>query len=200
MRRFPRLPFVLALCALFTSCKGEPAPPRPASLITDERRSLPALYITEKTGQERILPGNTDILVDEETGEICYRAYACTRDDCPGKDKRPDGRPFLFIHIDPTLEAMPDGTVNHRKVNSAAEYERLVKQYGNFLLPTCTECAKTRNLKTESKEVKQEYMLSVKPYVLPETAERMKELDEEHRARIEYMKERRNRVPENLER
>jgi hypothetical protein len=54
----------------------------------------------------------------------------------------------------------------------------------------CPKCLTKRNLKTETPRQKQQYVNWVRPYVLPETAKRQKELDEERRKLIEAMNKR----------
>jgi hypothetical protein len=61
----------------------------------------------------------------------------------------------------------------------------------------CPQCVAKRNRATESAEVRQQYINWVRPYVLPETAKKLKELDAELQNRIEY--ERLHRVAPILE-
>lgn len=51
---------------------------------------------------------------------------------------------------------------------------------------TCPYCAAKRNFATETEEVRQRYLNWARPYVLPETAEKTKALDEELQRRILY--------------
>ena len=47
---------------------------------------------------------------------------------------------------------------------------------------------KIRNLKTESSAIRERYASYIQPHVLPETAKRLKELDEEYKRRVEWEK------------
>ena len=172
--------------------------PRPASLITADRRALPVLYLTEKSGQEVIAPGNQPLFVDEETGEICYRAFHCTSPHCPNQSSQEGERPPLFIHRNPTAYIDEQGTVSFREVKSSAEFDQLCRQYGTFLTPTCPACWEVRDPENESPAELQQYIGWVQPYVLPESQQMAAALDEEHRQRLAHMKERRQRVPDDI--
>jgi hypothetical protein len=50
----------------------------------------------------------------------------------------------------------------------------------------CPQCAVKRNLAAETEAVRQQYINWVRPYVLPETAEKLKQLDAELQRRVEY--------------
>jgi hypothetical protein len=56
----------------------------------------------------------------------------------------------------------------------------------------CPQCAAKRNRAAETEAVRQQYLNWVHPYVLPETAEKVKQLDAELQKRAEY--ERTHRV------
>ena len=59
----------------------------------------------------------------------------------------------------------------------------------------CAACLRGRDPAELSAEKQREYLWAVKPYVLPEAARRLKELDEEHKRRIEQLKRRKERKP-----
>jgi hypothetical protein len=173
---------LIAACGvcLIVSCGGE-VPPRPSDEIFRERAGLPTLYLTAKTHQRVIAAGDKGLFVDENSGEVCWPALACHAPNCPGRHS-PD-EPFVFNAPDPAFVAKPDGTVGYDHSQKPAE-----KMAG-----ACPECLKGRNLKTESPQVQQNFIDWVQPYVLPETAKRLKRLDEESQRRIQYVEQRRNK-------
>ena len=129
--------------------------PRPRNDIYDEQAALNGVFLTENTKKVVIAPNNSTALVDEETGERCWRALACYNSQCPAKDQGQDGFPFLFIC--------------HDRAQMVA----------------CPECLTTRNLATETPAEQARYASYARAYVLPETARRVKELDAERRRAFE---------------
>ena len=125
--------------------------PRTRNEIYDEQAALNGVFLTEKTHKIVIAPNNSLNLVDDETGERCWRALACHNSDCPAQDQGQDGYPFLFICHD-----------RHQMV-------------------ACPECLKLRNLANESPAEQAMYASYARAFVLPETARRVKELDDERR-------------------
>ncbi len=174
--QFIWLILVIAMVSLFSACGEKDPDPRSSDDIFQERVNLPALYFTGKTHRRVEAPGSKGTHVDEKTGEICWPAFACQNPNCPGKGK--DGGPFLFSVVDPAVFIEPDGTMGYDQS----------KMSRDKTLGFCPKCLKIRDLKTESKEALQRYVNWVGPHVLPETAKRMKELDEEGKRRSEQKK------------
>lgn len=162
--------------------------PRPLKVIEAERRALPALYLAEKTGRRVTAPTTKGPFVDDETGEICYPAYQCTNPKCPGRGT--DGEPVLFIHRDPLLRVDENGKIVRDQGPAGVDPATYLRRLGGFLSPTCPECLKHRSLATESRKTRDQYLSWAQPYVLPETARRMKELDAERKTRFEKWRKR----------
>ena len=141
-------------------CGRDRTGPRPTLDVVKEKITLPAVFLTEKTHQEVIAPGNTQPV---HNGQPCWRAYMCTHPDCPGEGK--NGRPYLFINSKPGSDTY------------------------------CPACLRGRDPSKLSAEIGREYRWAVKLYVLPESAERLRQLDEEHKRRLEELKRRKNRRP-----
>jgi hypothetical protein len=156
------------------SCSKQEPPPRSRDEIFRERMELPALYITAKSHKQVTAPAGKGMFIDAETGELCWHALACTNPDCPG---RQDGEPYLFIEPDQGFYIKSDKTVGYNLAAARAA------QWSDG---TCPKCATIRNRAAESPEVRQRYVNWARPYVLPETAERMKALDEELKRCITY--------------
>lgn len=183
------------LCAIgfCTSCAKEELKPRTAPQITQDRMSLPMLCLT-KSGKEIIVPGATAgrAVLDKTTGELAYPARICANPDCPGEGN--GVRPYLFIWEDPTVFINDeDKSVGTLEPKSNEDFFDMCKEKGVQPNPTCPACLKSRNLAAESEEEAQKYRQWVRPYVLPETARRLKKLDEEHKRRIEELKRRKQR-------
>lgn len=139
--------WIAALLGSLASCTKSEPPPRSRDDIFQDRRSLPAVWLTVKSHKRIIAPtGQALFTLDPETGEMVWPALFCANLNCPGKR---DGEPLLFIEPDTNC--------------------------------TCPRCSSNR---------------WVRPYLLPETAEMMKQLDSEHQKRAEY--ERANRVAPTL--
>ncbi len=165
----PRLGSCLWLAVVLgglASCsKQEEAVPRSRTDLHKDELALQAVYLTEKTHKRIIAPMSQGLFsIDPESGEVMWPAYCCTNPDCPG---RQEGEPLLFIEPDTKLlqEARPPGT---------------------NISCLCPRCLAKRNLATESKEVRQQYINWVRPYVLPETAEKMKQIEAERKRRIAF--------------
>ena len=151
--------------------------------------NVPALFVTQR-GQRVIAPERSGAaVVDPETGEVAFRAWVCTNPSCPGKQT--DGDPLLFIWEDPLFSVGEDGTLQYEEVPNR---EELIVQRGGFLEPTCPACYEHRNRAGESAEERQQYADWCRIHVLPQSAKRLKELDEEHTRRLESVKRRRTRV------
>jgi len=161
--------------------------------IDKERRELPALFLTAETHKEVIAPGNQGTFVDEKTGELCWPAYTCENPDCPGEEK--NGRPHLFIHSDPLVKVGSDGEILYTEAPAGQPPDEYIVAQGGFLVPTCPACLKNRKLETETDKERQKYLNWVKPYILPKTLKRQKELDEELSRRHADLEERRKRKP-----
>ena len=135
--------------------------PRTRNDIYDEQAALNGVFLTENTHKIVIAPNNSMNLVDEETGERCWRALACHNPDCPAQDKGTDGYPFLFIC--------------HNRSQMVA----------------CPECLKIRNVATETPAEQAKHASYARAYVLSETARRVTELDAERRRATQLRRQRR---------
>ena len=140
-----------------------PPPPRDRAAIDREQHTLNALFIGEETGREVIAPGNVHyFVVNEETGERCWRSIECIHPDCPGKKK--NGRPyyvFFLIAENPNEEEPPI---------------------------ECDACRQFRDVDRETPLEKTEWSRYVRPYELPETLRRRGELDDERRRFVEELR------------
>jgi hypothetical protein len=169
------------LLCLLASCSSE-EPPRTSDEIFNARSELPAVYFTFETKQKVLAPASKGVFVDEKSGEVCWLASACNNPDCPAKQA--DGEPFLFIAPDYGYFRKDDGTLGHDPKKAAAH---------KMQPEDCPECRKKRNLRSETSAQRQQYIDWVRPYVLPETTDKMKELDEELKRRKRL--DRGHRVP-----
>ena len=147
-------------------------------LRPDDSQSA-TLYLNAKTKKRVLTPKSQVNFVAKDTGEICWRAFECRNPNCPAKAVNPDL--FLFITPDPAVYIKPDGTLgfDEGKANGAIQQETT---------GSCPECLKIRNLESESSATRERYASYVQPHVLPETAKRLKELDEEYKRRVEWEK------------
>ena len=175
---FPMALLGAALC--FIGC-SEPKPKTLEELYEEERK-LPAVFLTTKSNQQVIAPGDSGVFVDEKSGELCWPAQSCTNPDCPGRAA--DGTPFLFIAPDKAVIINPDGTVGYDR-SQAGEIDNY---YGQ-----CPKCLETRNLPSESEADQLRYSQFVQPYVLPKTAQRREELAAARKEREAALKERMQR-------
>ena len=164
-------------CMVLAGCGKE----RPLPEIEKEERSLDALYLTAETGKEITAPANKGVFVDEETGELCYPAYTCVNPDCPAK--KSGDRPFLFIHRDVLTRVGPGGKVVEDEIPPGKDPAEFIQSRGGFLAPTCPACWEVRKGRSETPAQKQQFIDWVRPYVLPQTAKRMKELEQEYKLR-----------------
>jgi hypothetical protein len=172
-------PLLLGLigCMVLAGCRKE----RGLQEIEEEERSLDALYLTAETGKEITAPANKGVFVDEETGELCYPAYMCANPDCPGK--KSGDRPFLFIHRDVLLRAGFGGKVVRDEIPPGEDPVKFIKSPSGFLAPTCPACWEVRKARSETPAQKQQFIDRARPYDLPKTAKRMKELEQEYKLR-----------------
>ena len=128
-------------------------PPKPRLMhdIVVERLNVNQLYLTEKTRKEVIAPAKLLTPLDPETGERCFPALTCHNPECPGKQQASGDRPYLFI-----------SSSMHMQVQ-------------------CPACAKSHDPSTRTQAEHVQYRAWVKPYRLPESATRLRQLDEESR-------------------
>jgi len=125
--------------------------PRLMHDIVIERLNVNQLYFTEKTHKEVIAPARLLTPLDPETGERCIPALVCHNPNCPAKAQAQGERPYLFVP--PSL-----------------------------LSPVqCPACAKAHDPATRTLAERVQYRAWVKPYRLPESAARLKQLAEESR-------------------
>jgi hypothetical protein len=140
-----------------------PPPPRDRAAIDREQHTLNALFIGEDTSQEVIAPGNVHyFVVDEETGERCWRSIECIHPNCPGEKKH--GRPYYVFFL---VAEKPN------------EEEPPIE---------CDACQKFRDVDSEAPQEKTEWSRYVRPYELPETLRRRGELDAERRRFVEQLR------------
>lgn len=186
MRRFLepcRALIAACLLCLLASCRSE-EPPRLREEVFRERLELPRLYFTAETRKRVRAPAGKGVFVHEESGEICWPALVCNAPDCPGRTA--DGKPFVFIAPDPCICIKPDGTLGYDPARASLDKNPS---------GACPECLKIRNLSTETDQQRRRYIEWVRPYVLPETARRLKELEEEQQRRREQLQQRKQRKP-----
>ncbi|MCG8583335.1 MAG: hypothetical protein MI757_01315 [Pirellulales bacterium] len=168
------------------------APPRSRDEIFAEQMQLPRLYLTGQSLKRLIAPTGQRNLVDEETGEICWPALACYKPDCPGRSK--NGESFVFIVPDPNAYVSASGRVAYRpRPNdplAASNESSSNLPFSNFaknqalLGHICPACLKVRDLANETDEDRRQYRRWIRPHELPETTQRIRELNEERRRRI----------------
>lgn len=182
LRPHVALVVMLALSPLAGVGCGRPAPPPPRTRqeIFAERRALPALFLGVETGRRVIAPGDRPVLVDAESGEVCWRAMACRAPNCPGRAA--DGEPFLCIEADPTFFRKPDGGLGIDPARARGQPRRL-----GF----CPKCNEIRDPATETAADAERYSQWVQPYELPENASKLAALDDEMQRRVQL--ERRHR-------
>jgi len=183
----------LSILGLATSCSEEP--PRPIREINDEQNRLPTLYLTE-SGEELITEASPTggPVVHPDLGKLAFPAHTCNNPGCPAKGTGKNGRPYLFAWPDPSYQIV-SGKAESRRFASLDEYFELCKEKGVSSEPACPACLKQRDLENENEEQKQQYRGWVAQYALPETIERMKELNEERKQRLKILEERRKFVP-----
>ena len=176
---------LMCLVCLLSACRRQ-AQTRTTDEIFREQLELPVLYLTAETGQRVIAPGSRGIFVHEPNGEICWPALACHNPACPGRTTA--GEPCLFVAADPSVVVKEDGSLGSDSNRSAAASEPV---------EMCPKCLQIRNRQAETSDEAQQYADWVRPHVLPKTAERLAELDEERRRIHEQYEERMNRpMPE----
>lgn len=175
------LSFMALVAPLAAGCGRSPRPrSRSRDAIFAERRTLPALFITAKSGRHVVAPDDRTMFVDPETGEIAWRAWACHNPDCPGR--QPGGPPFLCIEGDDGYVPKPDGSIGFDPRKSANPKQRP---------GMCPRCSAIRDPARETRAEAERYERWVQLYVLPETAARLAELDAELERRVDL--ERRHR-------
>ena len=152
---------------VYAASPSEPiAPPLPRirAEIDHEQKKLNALFIGEETGKEVIAAGDVHyFVVDQETGERCWRSIECIHPNCPGEKK--NGRPYYVFFL-----------VAERPNEEEPPIE-------------CDACRSFRDLENESPEVKTEWSRYVRPYELPETLRRRDELDDERERFVQQLRE-----------
>jgi hypothetical protein len=163
----------LAVCVvlLLVGCAEPPPPTRSVDEIFAEQRQLPVLYLTE-SGERITAPGGKGVFVDPKSGKLAWPALACNRPDCPGRTK---DEPVLFIAPDPAMYVGDDGKI-------AFDPKRDPGPQPGF--GQCPACWKTRHLSEETSARQQQFRAWVAPYVLPETARRLAELETERKRRL----------------
>ena len=137
--------------------RSTPPAPRSKDDIMRDIATLPVLYLTEKTQRQVTASDDKKNFVDEETGEICWRARACHNPDCPGKGS--DGKPHLFISPNPAIILKPDGSFGF-------DLEKANKAGNDPTMGACPECLKERNLSSEPKTTRNKYADWVKAHTL----------------------------------
>jgi len=176
MLRYP----CMALILTCVSCAEQK--PRSLEEIRAEQQNLPTLYLT-KTGERVVAPGSKGVVVCDETKEIALPAYQCNNPDCPGRSE--DGEPVLFSIPDPRFYVTVEGEVGEHSFDSP----EVMNFSGSYELE-CPKCLASRNKSAETPEQSQQYLRWCQPYELPESAKRREELEEEHKARVDYINRR----------
>ncbi|MCG8583958.1 MAG: hypothetical protein MI757_04510 [Pirellulales bacterium] len=136
----------------FTSAPSHVPPPRRIVEITAERLNLNCLFLGTQSGREVIAACSQEETTDPQTGERCLRAYECANPNCPGEGT--SERPYLF--------------------GAGREHAR-----GGGI--SCPACLAIRDLNQESEQQRIQYIIWPRPYELPETTARIKQLAEERR-------------------
>jgi len=161
---------VVGVVLWFFVFRSTPPAPRSKDDIMRDIATLPVMYLTEKTQRQVTASDDKKNFVDEETGEICWRARACHNPDCPGKGS--GGQPYLFISPNPAVFLNPDGTFGF-------DLEKANGANNDPTMGACPECLKERNLNSEPKTTSNKYADWVKAHTLPESEKRKKELLQE---------------------
>jgi len=178
----------MALTAsLLPACRDE-ARPRTAEEIFHDRRKIDTLYLTEDE-QEIIAPASPAgaVVADARAGTLAWPAWQCNNPDCPGEGK--GGRPYLFTWPDPFKFVADDGSVGVRQ----PENDEDLKLFEQSSEQKCPACLPQRNLAAETDQQRLQYQQWCQPYILPQAAEQLQELDEETRRYKEELERRRNR-------
>ncbi|MBM4021848.1 MAG: hypothetical protein FJ284_06365 [Planctomycetes bacterium] len=162
-------------CLLMTGCSSE----RSLSDIERESRSLDVLYLTADTGKQVRAPASAGVFVDRGTGELCFPAYECRNPACPGRQG--GDRPFLFMHRDVMLKAGPDGEVVRDDMPAGRDPAEVIRSRGGFPDPTCPACWAARRGGGEATAEAKQFLECSQPHVLPESARRRTQLEEEYR-------------------
>lgn len=147
-------------------------PPRPMAEIRRDILWQPALYQAPKSGKQIRAPRSAGVVFDKATGELCWPILVCQNPNCPG---RQDNQPFRFIAPDPDV-----------KVTSNGELEIKETTDNRIDLDNCPKCLPKRNLDGEFDVNRDQYANWIRPYELPKTAERLKELYVERSRCIEF--------------
>lgn len=176
--------FAGVLGLLLASCAKEPPPPRTRDEIFQEKIGLPALYLGAQTHREVIAPMSKGLHVDAQSGEVMWPALECGNPDCPG---RVDGKPFIFIEPDDAVFIKSDGSIGYDKVKGAQAANKV--RTSKKVVGPCPACAQIRKPGSETPQQTQQYINWVHPHVLPETATRLTELEEELQRAIRVERE-----------
>jgi len=139
----------------------EPNVPRPIVEINRERGQLDILYLSADGNREFLRPKSVGPFVDPESGQTCWPAITCLNEVCSGLSAGNSRSAFPGILFHVTVEA--NGA--HKKGDTRPQ--------AGLVCPACGEKERLR------------------PYVLPETSERLKELAEEHRRRLAWVRSQR---------
>ncbi len=163
----------LAFVSGMVGCGGPPPVPRTRDDVFRDMQNLEKLYLTED-GKRVIATSMQRTLIDEESGKIAWEAYQCDNPACPGRD---DEQPHLFPWVD-SFAYIENGVIMTRQPSSP-EDEKKMSEYGE---QKCPACLKERKIEGESEQQRQQYKDWCQLHVLPESAIKIKELEEERRA------------------
>lgn len=185
----PRRVLCLAIACAMLAIAGvsgcsEADPPSTEELF-QQQMDLPAVYLTSQTGTRVLAPSGNNPHVDAKTGEVAWLALACSNPQCPGRN---GDEPFLFISPNTGVRVMPDGTFTSDPKKGQAF---AITPNAPFIMTPhgCPQCVTLRKLGSETAAQKQQYNNYVRPYVLPETAVKMKKLDELRLKRMKMERE-----------
>jgi hypothetical protein len=148
----------------------EPQEPRSRDEILREKVALPSLFLTGVTLNRVISTNSAGVFIDQASGELCWPALECQNPICPGRGE--NGKFFMFIFPDPSFYLKPDKTIGFDMAKAKAAGTTNRGQ-------SCPKCLTKRTLSLETQETREQYANYVRPYVLPETAKRLAELEAE---------------------
>ena len=144
------------------------AAPRSRDEIWAERMGLARLYMSHPGMRERVASRGPGPHVDQETREVFWPVRACNAPDCPARGA--SGEPHRFIVPNPGMFGASGASLGQKPKQASSR----VSTTGG-----CPECEGMEGRSEE--ELRRRQAKWVRPYLLPESVERMKQLDAERR-------------------